>query len=372
MTQDEQICTLALTRIPGVGLIGARNLLTGMGSAVAVFEHRKELPQLIQGVSKKAVDALDCPGAFKRAEEELMFCEKNHIRCLTFYDEDYPARLRECDDAPIALFYRGNADLNTLRIINMVGTRHATPYGQDICIRLLSDLSELCPDTLIVSGLAYGIDIRAHRAALQHGFKTIGVLAHGLDRIYPAEHRKTAVAMLEQGGLLTEFMSGTNPDRQNFIKRNRIVAGMSDATIVIESAAKGGALITADLAGSYHRDCFAFPGRYADEYSVGCNNLIKTNQATLITSAEDLVQAMGWNTTHPKPEKAMQRELFPELSEAEEAVVKQLKRMPEGMQINALVVATDIPVNRMSALLFELELKGVVRALAGGVYRLIG
>lgn len=189
--------------------------------------------------------------------------------------------MRECDDAPLALFYRGNADLNTLHIINMVGTRHATPYGQDICTRFLADLSALCPDTLIVSGLAYGIDIHAHRAALQNHFKTIGVLAHGLDRIYPAEHRKTAVSMLEQGGLLTEFTSGTNPDRQNFVKRNRIVAGMSDATVVIESAAKGGALITAELAESYHRDCFAFPGRCNDEYSIGCNNLIRKTRQCL-------------------------------------------------------------------------------------------
>lgn len=189
--------------------------------------------------------------------------------------------MRECDDAPLALFYRGNADLNTLHIINIVGTRHATPYGQDICTRFLADLSALYPDTLIVSGLAYGIDIHAHRAALQNHFKTIGVLAHGLDRIYPAEHRKTAVSMLEQGGLLTEFTSGTNPDRQNFVKRNRIVAGMSDATVVIESAAKGGALITAELAESYHRDCFAFPERCNDEYSIGCNNLIRKTRQCL-------------------------------------------------------------------------------------------
>lgn len=231
-------------------------------------------------------------------------------------------------------------------------------------------MSVLCPNALIVSGLAYGIDIHAHRAALQHHFKTIGVLAHGLDRIYPAEHRKTAVSMLEQGGLLTEFTSGTNPDRQNFVKRNRIVAGMSDATVVIESAAKGGALITAELAESYHRDCFAFPGRYNDEYSIGCNNLIRKNQAVLITSAEDLVKAMGWESS-PKTEKTVQRELFPDLSEEEERIVKRLGKMPEGLQINTLVIDTNIPVNRMSALLFELEMKGVIRALAGGVYRLI-
>ena len=370
MTQDEQICSLALTRIPGLGLTGALKLVSNLGSATRVFEHRKELSQLVPGVSDKVITALNNPEVFRRAEQELIFCEKNHIRCLTLNDESYPSRLRECDDAPLALFYRGNADLNALHVINMVGTRHATPYGQDICTRFLADLSVLCPNALIVSGLAYGIDIHAHRAALQNHFKTIGVLAHGLDRIYPAEHRKTAVSMLEQGGLLTEFTSGTNPDRQNFVKRNRIVAGMSDATVVIESAAKGGALITAELAESYHRDCFAFPGRCNDEYSIGCNNLIRKNQAVLITSAEDLVKAMGWESS-PKTEKTVQRELFPDLSEEEERIVKRLGKMPEGLQINTLVIDTNIPVNRMSALLFELEMKGVIRALAGGVYRLI-
>ena len=337
MTQDEQICSLALTRIPGLGPTGAFRLVSSLGSATRVFEHRKELSQLVPGVSEKIITALNNSEAFRRAEQELTFCEKNHIRCLTLNDEGYPGRLRECDDAPLALFYRGNADLNALHVINMVGTRHATPYGQDICTRFLADLSVLCPNALIVSGLAYGIDIHAHRAALQNHFKTIGVLAHGLDRIYPAEHRKTAVSMLEQGGLLTEFTSGTNPDRQNFVKRNRIVAGMSDATVVIESAAKGGALITAELAESYHRDCFAFPGRCNDEYSIGCNNLIRKNQAVLITSAEDLVKAMGWESS-PKTEKTVQRELFPDLSEEEERIVKRLGKMPEGLQINTLVI----------------------------------
>jgi len=342
MTQDEQICSLALTRIPGLGPTGAFRLVSSLGSATRVFEHRKELSQLVPGVSEKIITALNNSEAFRRAEQELTFCEKNHIRCLTLNDEGYPGRLRECDDAPLALFYRGNADLNALHVINMVGTRHATPYGQDICTRFLADLSVLCPNALIVSGLAYGIDIHAHRAALQNHFKTIGVLAHGLDRIYPAEHRKTAVSMLEQGGLLTEFTSGT----------------------------KGGALITAELAESYHRDCFAFPGRCNDEYSIGCNNLIRKNQAVLITSAEDLVKAMGWESS-PKTEKTVQRELFPDLSEEEERIVKRLGKMPEGLQINTLVIDTNIPVNRMSALLFELEMKGVIRALAGGVYRLI-
>jgi DNA processing protein len=235
----------------------------------------------------------------------------------------------------------------------------------------MQDLADLCPDTLIVSGLAYGIDIHAHRNALKHKLPTVGVLAHGLDRIYPSAHRKTAIEMMDHGGLLTEFMSGTNPDRQNFVRRNRIVAGMSDATIVVESAAKGGALITAELAESYHRDCFAFPGRVTDIYSAGCNELIKNNRASLILSAEDFVNAMGWASNHRKPKEAVQRELFLDLSDEEKNIVELLQETPEGIQINTLIVKANIPIHRMSPLLFELEMKGVVRALAGGIYQLI-
>ena len=370
--KDEQIYTLALTRIPGLGQLGACNLVRTLGSASAIFRQRNELPSLVPGVTDKLVKALDCPEAIKRAEEELMFAEKNQIQCITFNDERYPSRLRECEDAPLALFYRGNARLDSLRVISIVGTRHATAYGEDLCNSFVRDLKELCPDVLIVSGLAYGIDIHAHRAALQYGFPTVGVLAHGLDRIYPAAHRKTAIAMMDQGGLLTEFMSGTNPDRQNFVKRNRIGAGMSDATIIVESAAKGGALITAELAESYHRDCFAFPGKTTDIYSAGCNKLIRNNRAALLLSAEDFVETMGWATSASKTSpKAIQRELFPDLNEEESKVVDILQQCSEGMQVNQLVVEADIPINRMSALLFELEMKGVVRALAGGVYRLL-
>lgn len=369
--KDEQIYTLALTRITGLGLVGAYNLVRTLGSASAVFQHRKNLKELIPEVSDKLIQALDCPEAFRRVEEELKYTEKNQIQCITLNEAAYPSRLRECEDAPLALFYRGNAPLNALRIVSIVGTRHATAYGADLCLSFIQELKEQCPDVLIVSGLAYGIDIHAHRAALQHGFSTIGVLAHGLDRIYPAAHRKTAIDMMDNGGLLTEFMSGTNPDRQNFVKRNRIVAGMSDATIVVESAVKGGALITAELAESYHRDCFAFPGRTKDLYSAGCNELIKNNRASLILSAEDFVNAMGWNLSSTPSSKTIQRELFPDLNEEEKNIVQVLQRNPDGMQINILVVETNIHINRMSALLFELEMKGVVRALAGGVYRLL-
>ena len=371
MMQDEQVYALALTRISGLGLIGACSLVRTLGSASSVFQHRKELKELIPEVSDKLIKALDCPEAFRRAEQELEFAEKNQIQCLTLNDSSYPSRLRECEDAPLALFYRGNAPLNVQRVISMVGTRHATKYGEDLCTSFMQDLVNLCPDTLVISGLAYGIDIHAHRAALEQGFPTIGVLAHGLDRIYPAAHRKTAIEMMDHGGLLTEFMSETNPDRQNFVKRNRIVAGMSDATIVVESAAKGGALITAELAESYHRDCVAFPGRATDIYSAGCNELIKNNRASLILSAEDFVNAMGWNTTYRNPKRAVQRELFPNLNDEEKIIVNLLQQYPDGIQMNMLVIEANIPINRMSALLFELEMKGIVRALAGGMYRLL-
>lgn len=369
--EQEQIYSIALTMVPGIGHIGAKRLVEGMKSASDVFRFRKELAQRLSGVHERVSDALDCPSIIARAEQELLFLQKNHIQCLTFHDEAYPSRLRECEDAPIVLFYKGNADLNALHIINMVGTRHATDYGTQLCTTFLRDLKTLCPDILVVSGLAYGIDINAHRSALDNDLPTVGVLAHGLDRIYPSLHRKTAVEMLDKGGLLTEFPVGTTPDKHNFISRNRIVAGMCDATIVVESAAKGGSLITAELAESYHRDCFAFPGRTTDEYSKGCNQLIRDSKASLLLSAEDLVEAMGWTLdSHPAKAESVQRSLFLELTEEEQKVVHTLEKQG-NLQINALVVETDIPVHKMSAILFELEMKGVVRVLAGGIYQLL-
>ena len=368
--KEEQLYSLALTRIPGLGLIGAHRLIETVGSAATIFQEAAHIDELVPGISPKLKEALDCPDILRLCEAELKFAEKNQIRCLTLHDEDYPSRMRECDDAPIVLFYRGSTNLNRLHVINMVGTRHATDYGKDICQRFLRELHDILPDVLVVSGLAYGIDIHAHRAALEFGLDTIGVLAHGLDRIYPSVHRHTAVEMLSHGGLLTEFPSGTNPDRQNFIKRNRIVAGISDATIVVQSAAKGGALITADIAESYQRDCFAFPGRVGDEFSVGCNNLIRNNHAILLQSAEELVKAMSWDTVCQKPQ-AIQRELFIDLSPEEEVVYNLLQKQEDGLQINSLVVSANIPINRMTGILFEMEMKGIIRGLAGGVYRVV-
>lgn len=370
MTDQERICSIALTQIAGIGPVWARNLIQAMGSAVDVFDRRKEVPEVMKGVAgARVVEALNCPQALTRAEAEYEFVVKNHLKCITMGEEEYPSRLRECDDAPIVLYYKGNASLNPAHAVSLVGTRHATDYGKNLCLRFMRDLVEMVPDVLIVSGLAYGIDIHAHRAALEYNLSTIGVLAHGLDRIYPSVHRKTAVDMIAGGGLLTEFMSGTTPDRYNFVSRNRIVAGICDATIVVESAAKGGSLITADIAESYHRDCFAFPGRSEDEYSKGCNQLIRDNKATLIQSAEDFVRAMCWDVKATSSPEAIQRTLFPDLSADECAIVAKLEQ--GSQQINSLVVATDIPVNRMNSLLFEMEMKGIISLQAGGIYKLL-
>ena len=369
MTNDERVCAIALTLCEGIGHINAKRLIDEMGSASAVFENRFHLRELIPDINQRLVDMLDNPNAFKRAEKELNFADKNNITCLTIKDEHYPSRLRECEDAPIALFFKGNVDMNCLHIIAMVGTRMATIYGKQFCAEFVRDLAVLCPDVIIVSGLAYGIDIHSHRAALDNHLPTIGVLAHGLDRIYPPAHRQTAKEMLNNGGLLTEFLTGTEPDPYNFISRNRIVAGMTDATIVVESAIKGGSLVTASLANTYNRDCFAVPGRINDDKSRGCNNLIRDNKASLITNTEDFVNAMGWQTTSAKPE-AIQRNLFVDLTDDETMVVNLLQQRGD-LHVNTLTVEANMPIHQLTSMLFGLEMKGVVKALVGGVYHLL-
>ena len=369
MINDERVCAIALTLCEGIGHINAKRLIDEMGSASAVFENRLHLREMIPDVSQRLVDMLDNPDAFKRAEKELNFAEKNQIACLTIKDEHYPSRLRECEDAPTILFFKGNADMNRLHIIAMVGTRMATTYGKQFCADFVRDLAVLCPDVVIVSGLAYGIDIHSHRAALANHLPTIGVLAHGLDRIYPYHHRQTAKEMISNGGLLTEYLTETNPDPFNFVERNRIVAGMTNATIVVESAQKGGSLITASLANSYNRDCFAVPGKIGDEFSKGCNQLIRDNKASLITNAEDFVNAMGWQTSSSKPE-AIQRNLFVDLSDDEALVVKILQQRGD-LHVNTLTVEANMPIHQLTSLLFGLEMKGVVKALVGGVYHLL-
>ena len=245
MNNDERFFSIALRLCEGIGHIGAKRLIDEMGSAAAVFANRQHLPELIPGINPQIVGILDNAEAFKRAEKEIKFMEEHRINCLTLKDEAYPSRLRECEDAPVALFFRGKMDFNRLHIISMVGTRRATEYGRQFCAEFIKELSYLCPDVVIVSGLAYGIDIHSHREALANRLTTVAVLAHGLDRIYPQIHRKVAIDMMENGGLLTDYLTETNPDPFNFVERNRIVAGISDATIVVESAMKGGSMITA-------------------------------------------------------------------------------------------------------------------------------
>ena len=304
MTPEEQIYLLGLTAIKGVGDVLARHLIQFFGSPKAVFTEKKHLLEKVPGIGEYTAAKIreSKTSALQRAEKEVQFIEKNKILVYSILDNQYPVRLRECQDAPIVFYYRGNADLHTSRILSIVGTRSATEYGRALTDSLIKDLAGIFPDVLIVSGLAYGIDICAHRSSLKHGLPTVGVLAHGLDRIYPALHRHTATEMLNQGGLLTDFMSETTPDRENFLQRNRLIAGLADATIVVESAEKGGALVTADIAFSYGRDVYTFPGRVSDKYSIGCNRLIQTNKAGLINSAHDLITALCWDVKKKKPE----------------------------------------------------------------------
>lgn len=365
---------MALTRLHHFRPAAIHRLYQALGSATAIIEQRGHLRDAIPDVSPRMEEGLHgLDAALRRAEEELTFCANHEILPLTPDSPYYPQRLMACDDAPLVLYYKGSANLNQRRVVCMVGTRRCTTYGQDLIQRFMSELTQLCPEVLVVSGLAYGVDIHAHRQALQNGYETVGVLAHGLDDLYPSRHRDTARTMIGQGGLLTEFMAGTNADKINFVRRNRIVAGMSDACIVVESAAHGGSLITAEIARGYGRDVFAFPGRVGDTFSEGCNNLIRDNGAALVTSAFDFVKAMGWEEDarlHRAQSEGIERELFPDLSEEEQRVVATLTR-ENDLQVNMLSVQSGLPVHRLTAILFELEMKGVVRTLAGGMYHLL-
>lgn len=374
MDTQEIICSIALSQLKGLSLLNARTLLEAMGSASEVFAHQKDIMSLIPDANQRIKEAFnDADKAIKTAETEMEFIEKKHLQVLTLNDTNYPGRLRECEDAPLVLYAFGTANLNSTRVISIVGTRKCSEYGREVCQNFIADLKRYYPDTLIVSGLAYGIDICAHRAALENGMPTVGVLAHGLDNIYPSMHRQTAANMVHQGGgLLTEYMTNTRPEKMNFVRRNRIVAGLCDACVVVESSEKGGSLITAELALDYNRDVFAFPGRVYDESSKGCNNLIKRHQATLLSDAKDLIEAMGWpnplaNTT---TQKAIQQELFPELTDEERSIVNTLRNV-DDKHVNQIAIDVNIPYARTSMILFDLEMRGIVKVLGGARYKLI-
>ena len=374
MDQQEILNTILLTRLNYFSLAGMLELYRKVGSATLIIENKDNIKDILPDASDKLINALqNADEARKRAEVELEYDLKYGIQPICMNDERYPQRLKECDDAPLMLFYKGNANLNQQRVINIVGTRHCTPYGEDCIRRFITDLKQLSPQVLIVSGLAYGVDIVAHRQALANGYETVGVLAHGLDDLYPSRHRETALRMIEQGGLLTEFLTQTNADKINFVRRNRIVSGMSDACILIESAAHGGGLITCGISQAYGRDVFAFPGRVGDAYSEGCNNLIRSNGAGLITSAADFIKDMGWQddaTLMRAKQQGIERSLFPELSPEEQLIVNALAKTND-LQINLISVKTNIDISRLTSLLFTLEMKGVIKTFAGGMYHLL-
>jgi DNA processing protein len=356
---------IALSLIKGIGPMHAKGLLIHFGSAEAVFNATKEQILKIDGIGATRVNAILHNDAIAKAEKHLEFIEKHKIEVLFYADDNYPKRLRNCYDAPLLLYYKGNADLNHHRIISIVGTRNATAYGKMLCKQLVEVLKPY--NVIVMSGLAHGIDAAAHKESLVYDVPTVGVLGHGLDRIYPAVHKELTQKMVHNGGLLTEFLPGTNPDRENFPKRNRIIAGISDVTIVVEASLKGGALITAEIANSYNRDVYAFPGRINDEFSEGCNFLIKTNRAALINNPMDLIYYLGWDNETPKMAE-IQAQMPLNLSKDEEKVYLILKEKP--LSIDDLSLVTNMQQSKLAILLLMLEMQGVIVSLPGKVYKL--
>lgn len=357
---------IALTFIKSIGPITAKNLLAYCGSAENVFSAtRKQLLQ-IPGIGEKTVEAILGTNALVRAEEELKFVEKHDIEVLFFSDDNYPKRLKNCFDSPILLYFKGIADLNHPRILSIVGTRNATEYGRNLCKQLIEVLAEY--NVLVVSGLAYGIDVAAHKECIANDVATVGVLGHGLDRLYPQLHKTVSQKMVLNGGLLTEFPTMTNPDRQNFPQRNRIIAGIADATIVVEASLKGGALITAEIANSYNKDVYAFPGRTNDLFSEGCNFLIKTNRAGLINNANDLIYYLGWDDEVKEKKKHAQTALHINLTGNEQKVVDALKN--GQLAIDELSIELNIQQSKLAIVILTLEMQGIIVSLPGKVYKL--
>lgn len=365
---NDLVYRIALTLLPGVGHVNARKLISFTGTPEALFKEKKSNILKIPGVGDGVAGVISKNEEYlRRAEEEVAFIKKNNIRTYFYTDDDYPFRLSQCSDSPILFYTLGNADLNSKHILSIVGTRKATDYGREMCRTLIEGLALM--NVMIISGLAYGIDTSAHKFSLDYHLPTVGVLAHGLDRIYPAVNTQMAQRMILNGGLVTEFMSKTEPDRENFPMRNRIIAGLSDATIVIEAGPKGGALITADIANSYNRDVFAVPGRVSDGYSEGCNNLIKTNRAALVQKAEDIFYIMGWDNDSAK-KAPVQQKLFLQLDPEEEKIVSILKINGES-SIDKLYLETGCSAGKVASALLNLEFEGIVKCLPGKIYKLI-
>ncbi len=372
MDSQELFSVLALLKVEGVGDIVAKKLIKHCGSAQEVFNAKSNVLRKIDGVGEILIKKLKDQSIFSLAKAELDFIEKNNINVSFYHDENYPERLKHCIDSPVLLFSSGNINLDNRRVISIVGTRQITPHGTEFCKKLIEDLTPLNP--IIVSGFAYGVDIVAHQTAMDCGLQTIGVLAHGLNQVYPKTHKKYVAKMEQNGGFMTEFWSSSNPDKENFVKRNRIVAGIAEATIVIESAEKGGSLITATMANDYSRDVFAVPGRISDKYSQGCNNLIKTQRAHLLTSAADLVYILNWDlneiASSSRNEKTIQKQLFVTLDNDEQKIYDYLIKTGKQL-LDVIALECDFPVYKISSILLNMELKGVIRPLPGKLFEVV-
>jgi DNA protecting protein DprA len=367
LSQMNLLYDIALTKVAGIGPMMGRQLLNHFGSAEAIFTAAKKDLAAVSGLRARLIDKILTSDALREAERELRFAEKHTIQILHWRHQEYPKRLADCPDAPLILYYKGNTDLNTQRIVSIVGTRSATPYGKSICADFLQDLAPY--GVLVISGLAYGIDSLAHRHSLTHRIPTVGVLGHGLDRIYPPSNREMAAQMVENGGLITEFPSGTPPLPSNFPMRNRIIAGLADVTIVVEAARKGGALITAEIANTYNRDVCAFPGNVKQAFSAGCNYLIKTNRAHLITTVKDLEYLMGWTpetaTSGTESHKPPQ-----ELTDEEQQIYTIIRNAVQ-ISLDDLALKLQWPQGKLAVTLLEMEMKGAIAALPGKIYRII-
>lgn len=366
--RDSLLYQIALTLIPNIGPVQAKILLQHY-SPEEIFRAKKTSLEKIEGIGGVRANNIKAFDNFHAAEDEISFIEKYKITPLFITDKKYPQRLLNCYDSPTLLYYRGEADLNSSKIISVIGTRSNTEYGKQITESLIKELASF--NIVIVSGLAYGIDAIAHKAALKNNLPTIGVLAHGLDQIYPLQHAGLAKEMAKSsGGILTEFRSNTKPDKHNFPIRNRIVAGMSDATVVTETGIKGGSIITAELANGYNKDVFAIPGKVTDGKSAGCNYLIKSNKAALLTDAKELIEYMGWEEKAKKPLRHSQQELFIELTSDEKTVVDILKEK-EMIHIDELNLKSGLTSSAVAAVILNLELQNVISSLPGKLYRLI-
>lgn len=365
--QEDLLYQIALTTVPNIGPVQARLLIQTFEKAAHVFHAKKSTLEKIEGIGSIRAGNIKKFNNFKKAEHEISFIEKYNIRPVFFNDPVFPQRLLNCYDPPVLLYFKGDQDLNSSKIIAVIGTRNNTDYGKQTAETLIRELAAL--NVVIVSGLAFGIDAIAHKAALKNELQTVGVLAHGLDTIYPPQHHALAKEMVLHGGLLTEFTSNTKPDKHHFPMRNRIVAGLCDAVVVVETSIKGGSIITADLANSYHRDVFALPGKITDSRSSGCNYLIKNNKAMLLTDAQQLIECLGWETKKVRS-KSRQRELFIHLSEEEKTVIDILQAK-DTVSIDELNFKSKLSSSTVAAALLNLEMQGVVCALPGKVYRLM-